>query len=82
MQHAFVPVIFLGVAALAIADATKSGTYILGPHYTVDPVLIDADTHTPQGRFYDFALPLKGSKYYGRYENTTWIDETWVWQTF
>jgi hypothetical protein len=38
--------------------------YVLGPTYHVDPVLKDADTHEPAGKFYDFALQLKGSKYY------------------
>merc|ERR550514_549398 len=57
----------LGAIATADAQGTTrngSGTYILGPHYEIDPVLKDADTHAPQGKFYSFALPLNGSQYY------------------
>ena len=37
---------------------------MIGPSYPVDPVLRSAANHTPKGHYYQFTLPMAGSRFY------------------
>jgi enterochelin esterase-like enzyme len=54
----------LVLLATPSAFSPGDGTYSVGPDYHVDPVLKDAATHKPEGHYYQFILPIKGSKFY------------------